>query len=456
MIKTHSLIVMIILIITSTLQADDKLQRSAFLGLAPTNPGPGGEVIVQNLFPSGTAQALAIQTGDKLISVNGQKITDFPSLIPVLRNIYEDSDISVEVIRAGETLTLAAKAQGRPKETGDGFSVEYSQFNWQENRIRTITYTPDQPRSDGAAVMYIQGYTCGSIDYGMVPDLTLNQLLATYAKAGFKVMKMEKPSVGDSEGQLDCMQIDFSTENMAFLAGLKHFKTHEGVNEDNVFIFGHSLGVLHAAFIAEKGLAKGVMGYGGVVKPWNDYMRDIFTKQAVKYFGTTKAQATENMKSIGPFLKDWLETDKPWSDVLKTEHAKAVQSANLIAMNGDLIMDRHYSFFRDTSRFDFRKLWAGSKSHVLMMHGTYDIQTVESGWQHEIAQIVNDQQRVSAKALTFERTEHALMQYPDLQSLLSAMENRSNNAGNPGEKYNPDIAKASLKWMQGILSDHSR
>ena len=55
-------------------------------------------------------------------------------------------------------------------------------------------------------------------------------------------------------------------------------------------------------------------------------------------------------------------------------------------------------------------------------------------------------------AMEFERTEHSLMQYEDLSALTSAMQNRTHNPGNPGERYNTEIAEASLKWMQEVLN----
>ncbi|GHF19261.1 hypothetical protein GCM10017044_12270 [Kordiimonas sediminis] len=437
-----------------TLQAgaeDVELQRSAFLGVIPASPAQGQPVIVASLHPAGSAQALGVLEGDAVLTVNGQEVPDYPTLARITGQVRAGETLSLTVRRDGAVQTLTGAVAVRPLETGDGYSVTYGQFEWQDNHIRSIVYTPDTPRPDGAAVMYIQGYTCGSIDYGMVPDLTLNQVLATYAKAGFTVFKMEKPGIGDSVGPLRCDQYDFHTENAAFQAGLMHFKTLPGVNGDAVFVLGHSLGVLHSAVLASKGLIAGAMGYGGVVKSWHEYLTEIYAKQSVKYWGVSQAQADDNVRTIKPLLADWILTDRDWNEVLADPKNKEALEADLLPIRGDQVFDRHYSFFRSVNAYDFRQLWAQSTAYVLMMHGGYDIQAIESGWQDDIAAIVNAQHPGTATALVFPRTEHAMMRYPDLAALRQAMSEGTHRAGNPGDKYNPDIASQSLAWMQHIL-----
>ena len=433
-------------------QADTPLTRSTFLGMYPESTAPETPVIVRALHTAGTAQALGLLEGDKIVAINGQAIGDFQAVIQILNQTPAGQKMFVRIIRGEEELELSAVTQSRPMETGDGYSVEYSQFAWNNEQIRTITFTPEKPRQDQASVMYIQGYTCGTIDYGMSPNVTLNQLLASYARAGFKVFKMEKPGVGDSSGELDCMEYDFNVENQAFQAGLAHFKSHKGVNPDNIFIFGHSLGVLHGATFAEQGNVKGVMGYGGVAKPWLEYFTDVHTKQTVKYWGMSESEVKERMVYIKPLLRDWMATDKLLEEILKEDYTKAAIAANAWQVNGETVMGRHFEFFRSINKIDFKRMWLNSKSHALMMHGGFDIQAIESGWQEDIAAMVNKSQPGLATAMEFERTEHSLMQYEDLSALRSAMQNRTHNPGNPGEHYNAEIAEESLKWMQDVLN----
>ncbi|OKY26979.1 PDZ domain-containing protein [Thalassotalea sp. PP2-459] len=427
--------------------AENILKRTSFLGFVPEST-QSGEVVVHQLHPQGTAHALGLRVGDKLISINGNVISDFSNLLTELGKIYEGDTITLSISRDTSSLILEAKAQGKPKEKGKGYQVNYGEFSWQHETIRTITYLPEKPRQDGAAVLFIQGYTCSSIDYGMLPDMSLNQLLGQFSQSGFTVMKMEKPGVGDSEGQLDCQLYDFVTENKAFLAGLSHLKTKNGVSAKNVFVFGHSLGVLHSAIIAEQGLAKGVIGYGGVFKPWIEYLHDIYEKQSVLYWGVTKEQAKKNVKLISPFLTKWLDSDLSWQEVIASKVAKRVIDAELIAINEELIMNRHYNFFRSINRFNFAALWQKSKSHGLMLHGMYDIQAIDGKWAKNIVSLLNQNEGVTGQELTFERTDHSMLKFINSSDLMKFTRREVTDVG----KFNQKIASSSISWMESILS----
>ncbi|MEW6990555.1 alpha/beta hydrolase [Colwelliaceae bacterium 6441] len=437
--------VILIVICTPTI-ANELLPQSAFLGLAPVSAENENNVVIRALHPAGTGQALGLAIGDSLVSVNQQPTKDFSTLLEQLKHIHTGDQLKVKVIRNKQTLELSAKAIGKPKEKGNGFTVDYSAFEWQQERIRTISYDPNKPRKDGAAVFFIQGYTCDSIDYGMHPNLSINQLLGSFAQAGFSVFKMEKPGVGESKGQLSCDQYDFLVENDAFKAGIAHFKQQKGVNPDNLFVFGHSLGVLHAALIAEQGSAKGVIGYGGVLKSWHDYLQDIYTKQSVKYWGISKEQASRNSALLSPLLHDWLKTNKPWQQVVDSN--KQAINSNLINVNAEQVFDRHYSFFHSVNQLPFKQLWQQSKSHTLMLHGTYDIQAIEEDWAKQITQLVNENTTLTAEYKIFDRTDHSLMIFNNKTDLLKATSREVNDLGT----FNEDIPEVALRWMQQHLT----
>jgi len=432
-------------------QAAPQLQRSTFLGLIPQEAETGQNVKVASLHPGGTGSSLGLQAEDQVLTVNGKKIEDFAKLISTLSEVPAGSTLEIEVLRNDKVEVLQGVTKGRPKETGKGYQSRYGKFEWQGNAIRTITYQPDKPRADKAAVMFIQGYTCDSIDYGMVPDLTITQLLASYAQAGFTVFKMEKPGVGDSVGPLNCAEYDFDTENAAFIEGLQHFLTSNQISADRTFVFGHSLGVLHAAKIAERGLVKGVMGYGGVLKSWYEYLQDLYRVQSVRYWGTEDSQAKQNLTTVEPFLDAWLNGNRSWQQLTQLPEVKKALDSGLLPVQGQQVFQRDYEFFRSLNRHKFADIWSASQSHTLLLHGTFDIQAIDGEWAQQIADRVNNAGKVTAKALYFDGTEHALMRYEKLEDLRSAMSERTYNPGNPGEHYNGDIATESLHWMQEIL-----
>lgn len=436
----------------SSIQASNDLPRKTFLGLSATNYDDGAAVVANNLHQGGTAHQLGIKKGDTILSINHQSVSDFDNLVEILSTIKQGSKLNVLVLRDGKKITLSAKSQGMPLEKGESYSVQYSVMTWQNERIRTIRYTPNTPRDDGASVFYIQGYSCNSIDYGRIPTAFITQLLAGFAEAGYNVLKMEKPGVGESVGELNCMKYDYSTEHAAFEAGLAHYKQLPGINANNVFVFGYSLGVLHASKIAEKGLAKGVIGYGGIVKSWHDYTRDIFSKQPVKYEGMTLDQAKKNTATISPFLADWLASDLPWREVLAKPTTQTAFDSGLISANGEEIWSRHFSYYRDINNYDFSAIWQNANAHALLLHGNYDIQAIEGDWATQVADLINKQGAFSGTAHFFDNTDHGMKRYKNKEDLMKQTRREARGLG----KFNADITQVSIDWMNNVLAtNHS-
>lgn len=445
-------ILAVALSLVHTVFASEQLKKRTYLGVGPAAQSGSEGVVVGQILPGGTGAKLGLEVGDKILGINGKPIPSFTSLLSSLGKITAGTELVVDIERDGKANTLRGVAISRTPENYTDFRVEYGQVEYLSEQLRSIVYHPKNPRKDRAGVFFIQGYTCGSIDYGMIPDITINQLLGSYAKAGFTVMKLEKPGVGDSAGDMDCAEIDFDTEHAAFVAGIHHFKRMPDVAGDRIFVFGHSLGVLHAARIAPTGLVKGVMGYGGVLKSWYEYTKDIYTEQSTKHFSVSQSQANQNLRRIEPFLNAWLNTEQSWESMLDDEDLKEIMNSDLIPISGETVFSRHYQFFRNLNQVDFEQHWKDTKAEVLLLHGNFDIQAIDETWAHAIAKSINAQGNHTAIAHEFPGTEHALLRYPTKAALMSAMRSGENNAGNPGDKYNPEIASVSLRWMQDVLN----
>ena len=432
----------------STLQAED-LPRSTLLGIMPTQNAVGEEVILQTIVPNSTASTLGLEQGDKITAINKQKTEDFPSLLSVIRELNAGSDIAVDVIRDNKPLQLAGKMQPRPFETSQYADVYYDSVSYPGNQLRSIIYKPSQAR-DGQklpSIFFIQGYTCDSIDYGMAPNVTTRQMADQYAQAGYVVYRVEKPGAGDSVSDKDCSDIDFTSENKAFIEGLKALKQVPYVDADRVYLWGHSLGVLHAGVIADQYSVAGVIGYGGVYKSWHDYMLDIYRHRSVNHFDLAESQAINNTKRVKPFIAGWLKTDTPWQQLLAQKDVKKALEGDLIPINGDQVFNRHYSFFRDLNRYDFASIWKRVDVPVLMMHGSLDIQAINKQWAFDITE---QTPHPKSKGLEIVGAEHAFMRYKNRAEHMQARRNREYNPGNPGEHFDKRIAEQTLSWLNSL------
>lgn len=427
----------------------DDLPGRPMLGLAAAATTPGTPVSVGSVLPRSTASSLGLAEGDLLKSINGTRIADFSQLLDVVGGVPVGGALVVEVERDGRLVELAGSMQPRPREHSEHATVTYGTVRFGDDLLRSIEHRPRDLAPDQAApaVYFIQGYTCDSIDYGLMPDVTTLRLVDQLVEAGYVVFRMEKPGLGDSHSERHCRQIDFTTESQAFLAGLRALKARPGVDPERVTLFGHSLGVLHAVVMANQEPVASIVGYGGVYQRWYDYVLDIYRVQAVEHFGTPRAEAERNATMVAPFLDQYLRSDTPWAEVMAAETTRAAMAADLVPVEGDQAFDRHYSFFRDLNRYDLQAQWAQLSVPLLMMHGSLDIQAISPQWAHDIVATSGHPRSTSA---VIEGAEHAFMRFDDQASYLRAHRSGQYNPVQPGERFDPRVGETTLSWLETL------
>ncbi|WP_154223461.1 PDZ domain-containing protein [Marinicella rhabdoformis] len=451
MTKITHIFILTAILLTSPVCATEKLKPQSFLGLV-AQADTTGNVVVQRVLPQATADAVGLQIGDVIQSINQKPISSFEQIIALVKEIGVSENIEVAIVRQDKAMTLKGAMQGKARESHAEYDVLYDVVEHQGDSLRSIVYQPKNMKSGDKrpAMFYIQGYTCQSIDHAMVPNLTMQQLLDAVVLSGMVVYKMEKLGVGDSQGKKRCEEVDFSTEMAGFESGIKALKSYDFVNAEQVFIFGHSLGGVYAPFLAEKYQLAGVAVYGAVIKPWYEYMLDIFGEQSVM-MGTPKATAEANVKNIQPLLSAWLNSNQSWSQLQNNPSYKAGWDSGLLPVQGEQILQRHFSFFRDLNRYDLKTAWKNSRQPVLAIHGEFDIQAISENWAHDLVAVVNEGNKVTATAKVIKNTDHGLMRYDDMQALQADMSAGSYSPGNPGQHYNSDVAQVLIDWMAAVL-----
>jgi pimeloyl-ACP methyl ester carboxylesterase len=450
--KAKTLFLMACLIFMSTLTTAVELSRAAQLGIAPGESENNQVVVIGMVAPNSTASSLGIKVGDQLVEINSQKITAFSQIINLLGQMSAGENIQIVVKRDNKIQTLSGPLKPRPYETSEVATVSYEAVKYEGNILRSIVHTPKNIRANEKvpAIFYIQGYTCDSIDYGMSPNSSASLLFNQLVGAGYMVYRVEKPGVGDSQSERDCRDINFTEESNGFIQALRQLKQKQNVDLERIYLWGHSLGVLHSAVVAKNEAVTGIIGFGGVFKPWYDYLLDIYQVQTVKHFGVAQSDADTRTKRVQPFLDLWLNTDLPWQDVLSAKSAQAGIEANILPLNGEQIFDRHFSFFRDMNRYNFASLWHEIKTPVLMIHGSLDIQAIEQNWAFDIAK-TNGMK--PSKAMILDGAEHGFLRYKTHQQYMAARTNGRYNPGNARELFDPRIGEASIDWLAALDHD---
>ncbi|AKS43233.1 alpha/beta fold hydrolase [Wenzhouxiangella marina] len=436
-------------------QAETGLPPRPFMGVAPAPPAEGAEpgspppAVLGQVLPGGTGAALGLQSGDRIYAVNGELIDDFQDLVQTIGGLEVGQDITVTVFRGeADPFQLTGPLQGRPRETSEAYEVIYGVVDSGPNRLRSIVYRPPGATAETPqpVVYYIQGYTCSSVDYAAVPELTMHQILVTLAEAGYVVYKQEKPGVGDSQGE-NCADIDFESELAGFRDGLKTLRELPFVDAEQVHIFGHSLGGIQGPLLATEQSVASIMVYGAGIKSWRDYMLDLFGKQALLY-GTSEEEALANRDTIQPLIDAWLTTDRSWDDIMADPELQAGIESGLLPIQGDRVFGRNYRFFRGLNRYDLAEAWASIDSHALAMHGSLDIQAIDSSWTDALVEAASTGGGRIAEAVILEGAEHGFVVYDSREELMAAMADGSHSAINPGKRYDERAAQVMLEWLE--------
>lgn len=118
----------------------------AFLGLVGTNSD--GKSVVTQVMPKSPAAEAGAQVGDVLVSVEGEEIFEFDSLLETLREKKVGERVKLSLKRGAETIEIAPKLAARPGTRGTAPSV-YLGITGKDSKgkIEITNVTEDGPAS---------------------------------------------------------------------------------------------------------------------------------------------------------------------------------------------------------------------------------------------------------------------------------------------------------------------
>jgi regulator of sigma E protease len=127
--------------ISSWLKSEDNPDPVGGLGIQPWRPAVAP--IIAELDDKGPAKAAGLQIGDRLVSLDGQSVTDWQEVVSRIRAMPEGK-VTLGVERAGQreelALTLAAKGEGKARTGYLGAGVAGGQ--WPPEMLREVSYGP--------------------------------------------------------------------------------------------------------------------------------------------------------------------------------------------------------------------------------------------------------------------------------------------------------------------------
>ncbi|MBA4293096.1 hypothetical protein C0431_09000 [bacterium] len=376
----------------------DTLPRRGSLGVAfsglpaeeatkfKLNPGEG--LVVTTIVPGLTGEKLKLQVGDIILSSKLGNVT-VPKINQLVRETPTGQNITFNINRKGENLTVSAPLVEKPRDPGTAnYEVIYSHVVANGQRMRTIITKPKRAGKH-PGFFFIQGFSPVSYDYTLATSTGNVQtidgpILHHFAENGYVTVRVEKPGVGDSEGG-PFADLDFNNEIDIYRQALLQLKSQPEVDTNNVFIFGHSMGASFGPIVASEIPVKGIAIFGGACRTWFEYLLDTIRYQGL-VGGATFEQADQEAR-IGAQIMALVMIEKKSPAEVKVSHPQLAPYLDAY-FPGGLFNGKTLEFWRQLQEINFPSYWTKTNAHVLSVKGESDFVVYEA--DHKlIADIIN-------------------------------------------------------------------
>ncbi|MGZ8503924.1 MAG: alpha/beta fold hydrolase [Flavitalea sp.] len=384
-------------------------------------------VLIQSVLKNSMAEKAELKPGDIILSVNGNNVSSTVELIAALKKV-SGNNLRLSFWRAGKIQETESIVIRYPNEQIQGAKLEYGSVQVNDSYLRTIITRPANSSGKLPAIFYIQGVSCGSVDFGMDSSSSQFKLIKKFAEAGFITYRVEKSQVGDSRGGPACAELDFATELEGYKQGLKELKHLSGVDSNNIYLFGHSMGGVMAPLVARHQPVKGIIVYGSIVKPLAEYLIESRRIQTLA-MELSPAQSEQYMQVWSKCAPLFLYS-KDSSGFIESypDCAPILEQLNF----------RSARFWRQLARTDLVEAWQNYPGKVLALWGDKDLIADRS--DHALlASIVNQAHKGNGLFMEVPNSTHELYIATSTQT-----------AGYNNRQFNPETASMTLHWISNI------
>jgi pimeloyl-ACP methyl ester carboxylesterase len=268
-------------------------------------------------------------------------------------------------------------------------------------RVRTYTTVPSG--SGKLPGIFVAGWlSCDSVVLASQDLHGADRLLQDVVrKSGAIVVRMDKPGVGDSEG--DCAQTDFLTELEAYRRAFGSFIRHPRLDTRRVMVLGISNGGGFAPLVAGDAAVARFVTVGGWSKTWFEHMIDLERRRVV-LAGADPVHIGPTLKALSEFHAAYLfERLTPAQVMERRPHLRGVWYDKPDSQYG-----RPARFYHQLQDLDLAAAWGRVHVPTLVVWGEYDW-IMDRDDQEQIVRLVGP----AAKLLVVPRADHSFSQHPD-------------------------------------------
>ncbi len=396
------------------------------------NPG----VTITSMESRSPLETAGFKEGDILLKINGRLIASGEDWSAVTYGIRSGKPTKIRYRRGGKVDLTEVMLNPLEKESHDGLDTFYESITSDYGiQLRTIITKPKNQRGRLPAILLIQGLSCSTIEN--YPGRSGNwneQIKYVVEQSDMVVMRVEKPGVGDSEG--DCSETDFQTELSGYNAAVRALKEKEYIDTDRIVVYGSSMGSALAPLLANEFDLAGVISDGTFFKTWFEHMLEI-ERRIRQMSGDDESTIVKKMnEGYIPLYYGMLIEGKSYEEVIKTNPSLADYN-----YHGPRHMyGRPVEYYQQLQQFDLAGEWEKLKVPVRIMYGSND--WIMSEFDNRM--IMNVLDRVGHE-------DHELLIYPGLDHWNTIHESPDNSFhGKPG-KWDEGVPQQIVDWAREMV-----
>ena len=300
---------------------------------------------------------------------------------------------------------------------------------------RVIVTKPQGQQQPSPAVVVLQGLSCSSIEKIPNRNSAFVRLLTDIVEQSHKVvMRIEKPGMGDSEG--NCSETDFKTELNGYESALKWLLAQDYVDPKRVVVYGNSMGSALAPYLTNKYDLAGVISDGTFVRSWFEHMLEI-ERRILQFKGLSQSEISQQMNQFYlPLYYGMLIKKQSYQEVI--DDYPALTKANY--HGPEHMYGRPMAYYHQLQDFDVAGEWQKLKVPARIRWGMNDWIMSEAD-NDMIIEILENAGHAN----------HKLLKQAGLDHWQALHENPVDSFNGKKGQWNQDISQVIIEWLDELV-----
>lgn len=415
--------------------ADDLKRRASWEARLSKSAEPG--MIVKKVEQGSPLAKAGVKVGDTLLSIDGIPILSQEQWFDLTDALVASREYQLLFISKDslDVRNIKVTFKPFPFEKHPNISTLYESFTSDYGIKQRAIITRPKANKKLPAILVLQGLSCSSIE--KLPNRKSNfiRLLNDLVeKSGMVVMRVEKPGMGDSEG--NCSETDFKTELNGYEKAVQLLKAKDYVDSSKIIVYGNSMGSALAPYMANKYNLAGVISDGTYMRTWFEHMLEI-ERRIREIQGDDQSTITKKMiQAYIPLYYGMLVEKRSYEDLI-TENP-LLGEYNYHGLNH--MYGRPMAFYHQLQDFDIAGEWQKLKVPARIRWGTND--WIMSEYDNDL--IVSVLESVGHE-------DHILYKYPKMDHWLTLHENYSDSFNFKPGKWEEKISQQVIDWAKEIV-----